>query len=216
MLIDSHIVPGPTFPAFDSVDVKNEPMLFNARGDWAYMNGGPITQRFLGTLLNQGTALSDVVFDSRVTMLMKGWWPCIPGWHHDDVPREREDGQPEYTKPSYRSQHAFALAGDDICRTQFALGEAKFKPVPLGELIYRQWHREVEAHIMAGRMSVLRCRMHQVYYFDDRAWHQGVRADAPGWRWFGRASWNTARVAKVANEIRRQVQVYLEHPMEGW
>jgi hypothetical protein len=53
-----------------------------------------------------------------------------------------------------------------------------------------------------------------VVFFDDRTWHQGTRAVKNGWRLFIRASWNTNR--KATNEFRRQVQVYMENPMEGW
>jgi ribosomal protein L4 len=42
----------------------------------------------------------------------------------------------------------------------------------------------------------------------------GTRAVKNGWRLFIRASWNTDR--KPTNEFRRQVQVYMENPMEGW
>lgn len=214
--------------------VKNEPMLFNARGDWAYVNGGPITRDFLEAFLidNPELSLEDVVFDSRVHMLMPGWFPCIPGFHHDDVPRLRKDGQPWYAENEiarawssmyvidprglYRSKHAMGMVGDDICRTQFALGEAKFTPVSEGNVLYRQWHPEVERHLSFGHLEDWSAPMHQLVYFDDRTWHQGVEATGSGWRWFGRASWDTDRVKNVTNEIRRQVQVYMANPMEGW
>jgi hypothetical protein len=69
----------------DNSEIKKEPMFFNSDFDYAYLNGGKITRSFLDNLPD-GWRI-DVVFDSRIHMLMPGWYPSIPGWHHDDVPR---------------------------------------------------------------------------------------------------------------------------------
>lgn len=247
MIVNSQIQLGGALDNFTTDEVKAEPMMFNCRGDWAYEYGGPITRNFLNRLLSDAITwrgafnpleLYDIVFDSRTHMLMEGWYPCIPGFHHDDVPRYREDGQPWYaqneyelsiragsgfnadsnlpTNKVYRSKHALALVGDDICRTEFALGEAEFNPVGRGEILYKLWHPEVVKHIDQGNLESVDAPMHQVVFFDDRSWHQGTPAKGSGWRWFGRASWDTDRIERCTNEIRTQVQVYLENPMEGW
>ena len=52
--------------------------------------------------------------------------------------------------------------------------------------------------------------------FDCNTFHTGVKAVKGGWRWFIRLSRNTDRTKNITNEIRRQVQVYLEEPMAGW
>jgi len=56
----------------------------------------------------------------------------------------------------------------------------------------------------------------RLVHFDSDAFHQGVRAVADGWRWFGRISWDTERVTHITDETRAQVQVYMENPFEGW
>jgi len=56
----------------------------------------------------------------------------------------------------------------------------------------------------------------RLVYFDCDTFHTGTKAVKNGWRWFGRVSRNTDRVNKITNEIRKQAQVYLEFPMEGW
>lgn len=200
---------GERLPEFTEEQVKNEPMFFNASPEFAYERGGPITKAFLDALPSR-----PVVVDSRVHMLMPGWFPCIPGFHHDDVPRSRSDGQPNYDDPEYRSLHALALINGDIAPTNFAVGTADFAGVPLGETIYKQWHEEVEEYIASGKLNRVAAPSNQIVIFDDRAWHEGVRAVGNGWRWFGRASWATNRTP--TDEIRRQVQVYMENPMEGW
>lgn len=201
------------FNGFTQDHVKNEPMFFNSSIDYAYDNGGPITRAFLDAVLAVDD-LDEGVFDSRVHMLMPGWYPCIPGFHHDDVPRSEADGQPNYFTPEYRSQHAMGLVNGEICPTEFAVGPFEYE-VPEG-IIYKEWHQQVVKDLEEGTMESYHAPSGVVLYFDDRSFHQGTPAVANGWRWFGRLSWDTERTKHVTNEIRRQVQVYLEHPMEGW
>jgi hypothetical protein len=61
--------------------IKNEPMFFNCDLNFAFENGGPITEAFIRTLPEDWQDCNPVL-DSRVHMLMKGWFPCIPGFHH--------------------------------------------------------------------------------------------------------------------------------------
>jgi hypothetical protein len=213
ILIESNIVVGRKLKGFSQETLKNEPMFFNCTWTFAYDNGGTPTKNFLLSL-PENLHNDQTIIDSRVHMLMEGWFPCIPGFHHDDVPREREDGQPEYHNPSYRSQHALILYNGDVCPSEFALGESEFPEVPMGEKYYKVWHPLVVEKIKRGELESFLAPSDTVIYFDDRTWHQGTRTKANGWRLFIRASWNTTR--KPTNEIRRQVQVYLENPMEGW
>lgn len=156
------------------------------------------------------------VFDSRVHMLMKGWYPCIPGFHHDDVGRNKTTGQPDYKNLQYKSEHILGVVNADICPTVFAIGDAKLKLPNENEIIYKQWHKDVESMIDNKTLQRIECPDRQLVYFDYQTFHSGQKAKSNGWRWFGRVSINTDRVNHITNEIRRQVQVYLEHPMEGW
>lgn len=211
-IFPSYFTFGESLPAvFDELDVKIEPMLFGCDWEAAWDLGGHLTHSFLDRIKDWKTP--DTIIDSRVHMLMPGWFPCIPGWHHDDVPRERSDGQPNYINPSYRAEHCMAIVGDASI-TEFAIGTAIFQDVPLGEVYYKTWHPVVEKWIELRTLSRVKVPVSRIIYFDNKAWHQGVRATKNGWRWFIRATRNSGR--KHANELRRQVQVYLEFPMEGW
>lgn len=193
--------------------IKNEPMFFNSDVYYAHRNGGPITRGFLDSLPNDWWVGS--VIDTRVHMLKKGWYPCIPGWHHDDVPRSTANFQPNYIDPEYRSEHIMGLVNAEVAPTEFAIGSIN---LPLrSENIYKQWHPLVEQAIreQAG-IYLSKADSGKLIKFDDRTFHQGVKATKDGWRWFARISRNTDRVNFRTNEIRKQVQVYLETPMEGW
>lgn len=202
--------------------IKHEPMFFNSSYQYAYENGGPITKSFLEALPEDWK--ESVVFDSRVHMLMPGWYPSIPGYHHDDVPRPEipvgqhfaTAGQPDYDTPRYRSEHILALVNAHICPTKFIIGECPMPAIPEGELIYRNWHKEVISLVEQEKVKVVEAPNKQLVYFDWECFHTGDKAITNGWRWFGRISRNTDRVNKITNEIRNQVQVYLEFPMEGW
>lgn len=203
--------------------IKDEPMFFNSDLIFAYNRGGPITRAFIDALPADWQKC-DSVFDSRVHMLMPGWYPAIPGYHHDDVPRPDipvgqhfiTAGQPDYDSPRYHSKHIMGLVNAHVCPTHFALGDCLMPHIPDGELIYRKWHTEVERLIAAGVLDKLEAPDRTLIEFDWQTFHTGSKALGNGWRWFGRLSRNTDRTAKVTNEIRRNAQVYLEFPMEGW
>lgn len=209
MLIDSRIDTRGTFiPSWIDSVVKNEPMFFSASLDFAWDRGSHITRNFISGLPWDWLG-DDVIVDSRVHMLMKGWFPCIPGYHHDDVPRSGLNGQPNYFNPEYRSNHLMGLVNAEICPTEFALGQIELE-VPKEGIIYKEWHKAVEA----SNLYRLKAESGVYIEFDDRSFHQGTRAVGDGWRWFIRLSKGTHR--KPTNEVRRQVQVYLENAMEGW
>lgn len=191
--------------------VKNEPMFFGCDLQFAFDHGGSITRKFIEKI---DVSSLTAVFDSRVHMLMPGWYPCIPGFHHDDVERSRVDGQPNYNTASYRCNHIMGLVNGDICPTEFAVGDAEFSDVPIGEVIYRKWHAEVESAIDTKKLSAFHAPSGKLIWFDDRTWHRGTQAIRTGWRWFGRVTFGSKR--KHVNEIRKQVQVYLPTPNDGW
>lgn len=202
--------------------IKQEPMFFNASVDYALNNGGPITKSFVNALPDDW--LIDSVFDSRIHMLMPGWYPAIPGWHHDDVPRPPiphgqhfiTAGQPDYDNPRYLSQHIMGLVNGNICPTEFAIGKCEMPAVTEGSLIYRRWHIEVEKLLENKRLQKYKAESGKLIQFDWQTFHTGIKAISNGWRWFGRISRFTDRINQRTNEIRSQVQVYLEFPMEGW
>lgn len=209
---DSKCHVGQELRQFVEAELKNEPMFFNCDPAFAYKNGGPITRAFIDAFPASGLP---TVMDSRVHMLMPGWMPAIPGWHHDDVPRTAESGQPDYAAPAYHSTHVLALVGGDLAPTEFAIGRHRLPEIGPGEgNVYKHWHGMVEDQIANGTLNRMVVPSNRLVYFDWQTMHQAVPAVAGGWRWFGRASWSTER--KPTNEIRKQVQVYLTAPHEGW
>lgn len=205
-------------------DIKNEPMFFNCDLNFAWDNGSNITRSFISNLPLDWQQDEGIVFDSRVHMLMPDWYPAIPGFHHDDVPRPDipvgqhfiTAGQPDYDNPRYHSEHILGLVNADICPTNFAIGKCEMPQIPDGELIYRRWHQEVLNLIERGEMERVAIRDRTLTAFDWQTFHSGEKAIHHGWRWFGRVSRSTDRAKKITNEIRVNTQVYLEFPTQGW
>lgn len=203
-----------------SHEIKNEPMLFNCDLEGATRLGHTLTHEFISLLPDHWKA-GDLVIDSRSHMLMPSWYPCIPGWHHDDVPRSRSDGQPNY-EDGLRAEHIFALVGGDICRTEFALGCAEFEVPALGRTIYADWHQEVARLIRDDVLSRISVPTNKLVQFNDRSWHRGTAAVGASWRWFIRASRYRLNGVPVprpnvrTNEVRNQVQVYMPTINAGW
>jgi hypothetical protein len=223
MIIDSRYeVLYPVINPYGVNSIKNEPMLFNCDMGHARDLGGPITREVLSKLPDDWQDVP-VVVDSRVHMLMPGWYPCIPGWHHDDVPRTRADGQPNYGPGQCRSEHIFALVNGNICPTAIATGAIDFVEPELGKVIYREWHPVVERWIACGLFKKEFVPSNRLIKFDDRTWHTGTPAVENGWRFFIRISRYFSPDGKPiqrgnerTNEVRRQVQVYMDNPNDGW
>lgn len=220
------LLPG-LLPDFDPLTIEQEPQFFSATPTYALRKGGPITRAFLDLLPAEWlTSHYDLVIDSRVHMLMEGWMPCIPGWHLDDIPRTRKDGQPDHLNPIYRAEHILALVGD-CSRTAFLKGHIELMDVPDGELgigglcpetsIYGKWHGDIERQMQGPpgwAPEVEYAPERRLIHFNDQSFHRGTPATHAGWRWFARVTRGSDR--KALNKIRTQTQVYLPTPNAGW
>jgi hypothetical protein len=193
-------------PLWSADILKNEPMFHKANYKFAYENGGEITKQWLDHIGVDG------IIDTRVHMLMPNFWPCIPGWHHDDVRRTLLNKQPNYDD-NYHVDHIVTIVGDkEVSNTEFAFGDCPFPKVD-GK-VYQEWSPMVDEAIADGFLESELLKYGDIILHDNRTWHRGTQATDFGWRWFARISFGSER--KIANEIRNQTQIYLSDPVEGW
>lgn len=217
MTFDSRFRAVGMMPAgFTQKQIKDEPMLFSSSVEFAFQNGGPITASFLSNLPREFFFDETATIDTRVHMLMPGWYPCIPGWHHDDVSRNTPTGQPNYIEPAYRTRHVLGLVNADIAPTEFLEGPVQVSEPDESGVIYKAWDSEIRQQIERGdhAFAVHKINDRVLYEFDDTTFHRGTAAVARGWRWFGRVT--IGRTRQEAPEIRRQVQVYMSDINAGW
>lgn len=192
--------------------IKNEPMLFHADPEFAWVAGGVLTREVLkaARLLNPLTG--PWVIDTRVHMLMPGQLPAIGGWHCDWVPRtvELEDGpQPDMSR-LHETQKNFVITFSDhpegVSRTRYLDEEFEAEIDPTKK-VWSQVHDQIER---AGLRST-QIDDGVLVSFWRPALHMAMPAERAGWRWFFRAS---RLDTPPVNEIRKQAMVYLRDT--GW
>lgn len=155
---------------------------------------------------------SFISVDSRLSMLMPGMYPCIPGWHCDEFYRPG-GGQPDLaTAPE--CEHVMVVIGG--CSLTRFVAEAFEMPLPTpddlrdGRTVCGVMHHRIE---QAG-LATLQVQSGEVWRFSQISWHRGEAATEPGWRYFlrltGSEHWTPV------NQRRTQTQVYLTAPFEGW
>lgn len=208
---DSGYLSGGRLQTRTAREIENEPMLFRASLSFAMANGGEITREFL----NHFDPKIDAVVDTRSHMLMRGHYPCIPGWHHDDVPRDTHNKQPNYDNPAYLSNHAMAVVDASDAPTgsltEFVAGRVSVPwPLDEGATVYAVW----DAHLGAMRPSIKAVASGEIAHFSSADFHRGVAASAAGWRFFIRLTYNTG--IKPDNKIRKNANVYVPWSTAGW
>ena len=207
---------------FDVDIIKNEPMIFSGDLGFARKNSGIITNSILDALeateefkvAYEKRGENNLVIDTRVNMVMPGQYPSIPGWHCDDVPRKDNNSQPDFSLCSKNTQHFMVLVSD---KAQYISGT---------EFATKDWELDIDQNnvwnsLDRGMKDYINCNpggtrfVHdgELIQFNQLAVHRASPAKRNGWRLFFRAS-ITYRQPK--NEIRNQVQVYVDLNNAGW
>lgn len=88
-------------------EVKNTFGLWNASLDDAVHYGGELTRQAIRAM-NLRHDRKNIIVDTKIHMLMKGWSPAIPGWHTDGAPRDEFKNPQGTGKPD-----TFAQEGDE-------------------------------------------------------------------------------------------------------
>jgi hypothetical protein len=148
------------------------------------------------------------IVDSRVHMLMPGWYPCIPGWHFDEIKRT-EDNKLDFEHNDFRKVHYLMIidSGSESL-TEFAWPELRRYPESYEEL------NEIINNDFSCKKETVKANA--IYRFSCMDAHRGMPAKRFGWRYFIRATVHTEREYK--SKIRTQTQVYTPSPKidAGW
>ena len=144
------------------------------------------------------------IIDTRVHMLKPSWYPCIPGWHYDEISRT-EDKKLDFENNDYSKIHyLFILDFGTGSFTEFCEPNLETWPTDytqLNEIINEQ------------KPELIRTGNNIIYKFGNTDAHRGIPATGHGFRYFFRATLNSQRQAR--NEIRKQLNVYLD-VNKGW
>lgn len=203
--------------------IESEPMLFHADWRFADKHGGPLTRRFLSGILTHliGGSERYVSIDSRSHMLMPGWFPAIPGWHHDSVERSPLHGQPLYDSEGplgLHSEHYMMVidATDQPtgAMTEFIADKVSV-PNPYNQSslpVYGLWDNYINTFLPHATKFTVDSGL--LYFFDNTQFHRAMPAVNNGWRWFIRAT--VSLKPAHDSKIRRNANVYLPEPGRGW
>lgn len=204
-----------TLQPLSEESIRKMPMLYRADVPFALANV-PLLWGFIRSLPVNPFNYKYQSLDVKVTMLKKGWYPCIPGWHCDDFYRPPVyGGQPDIVYLSEHNSKHFMVVFGDSSLTEFAASSscATLADVaPQGQTYYGYANANLET------FGILRThiRPNRLYGFDSMTFHRGMPATRDGWRAFVRLTLGNERPPK--NEIRSQVQVYVpsEKLEAGW
>ena len=155
------------------------------------------------------------MIDTRVTMLMPGWYACIPGWHCDGVIRKKTGTQPDLNtinEPIYHYVVSYSgIENSDIAPTQFYKNEVE---ADLDETaVWKSLDRVINAQIETeGLKFVHTSKDGELVTMIRETPHRGTPAIETGWRFFYRMSFYHM---PAQNQIRNQTMVYVDKEA-GW
>lgn len=199
----------------DIGDVRRLPMFFRCDPDYVYRLGGEPYRAILNSL-HFGSEHRFISIDTRIHMMMPGWYPCIPGWHCDDFYRPTGD-QPDLVaiRDDLRLQcrHHAVVVGN-VAPTEYI---SRPFVLPLAELDSSAIYRTADAYIEKQVLGVVKTPTFlvgsgRIISFGSFDFHRGTKSSGAGWRLFFRAT--ESDMWEPQNETRTQVQVYLRDA--GW
>lgn len=202
-------------------EIADEPMLFSSSIDFAFENGGPLTEMVLTKLLYGGYLNSKsetypyVVIDTRAHMLMPGMYPAIPGWHCDFTPRGK-NGQPipEYASTKQNHFAVFLSSVPGLSCTQFIRnGTLMLEYDP--EAVWGSINKFINSRYLSTHRNhpyLWSAREGEIVQFSGQTLHRAMPSIGHGWRFFVRVSF---KAEEPLDQIRKQTQVYMLEE-RGW
>jgi hypothetical protein len=165
------------------------------------------TAQYIADQLPNGHYLIDV----KIHLLkIVGSYPCIPGWHCDEVYRKNNELDWFMTNPD---RHFYLCLFDygtgsltEFCDYEISDDYNKFKQ-----------HKDINEYIKNNKsINIIKTQPNVIYKFNVNDPHRGIESTGSGWRYFFRATVLSDLTPR--NEIREQSQVYvpLERLEDGW
>lgn len=180
----------------DINDIRDLPQLYGYNSKDVV---NPLITQFISHL-----PIGEYIIDTKLHMLMEGWYPCIPGWHYDEILRKPNGDLDFVNNDSNKKHYLFIYDEGSGSLTEFC------------DFYDGSIHNYTELNKMIKEYKPLinSVQNNSIYEFGCIDAHRGIPATGKGWRYFIRATINSQR--QFLNEIRTQSQVYLPAVDIGW
>lgn len=201
----------PTFHTIDTIEalplasvLRKERQFYQSSIEFVYDNGGPIAKEFIGKL--PFLAHDNVLVDLRVHSLQAGYYPAIPGYHLDWLPRTNKGADPIVdTIPDY--DHVVLVVAESSL-TEFVVDDMM---IALPEVkAFEHANRQIKA---SGAKTEY-IRSGDMVQFTSRDWHRPSPALGNEWRLLIRASRIDHK--QPVNRFVDQSQVYIPIEEASW
>lgn len=202
--------------------IKNTLALWNCDLDTAVKYGGPLTRAALGGMNLRGDR-KNIIVDTKTHMLMPGFYPGIPGWHTDGVPRGPERNPAAKADPDIFAQEEMEaeapryhlLVTGTICPTMFATTPNMKLEVPDGP--DASLYKVITERMQENTFDYMVTEPSTVYEWDWWQLHTAQAATAHGWRFLIRVTETNhfEPQTDLSKIIRTQQQVYVPEAF-GW
>lgn len=203
-------------PGIRPVDeISIEPAFFSCSPEFILSQNCPLHIEILNAIRNTYTykaaknaalGLNELV-DSRITQTMKGMYPSIPGWHCDNVPRNKDYNQPNLDAVDDRVQHfmCYLSSSAEHSDTEFAVGEYSI------DINKSDVWGSLDRALVKDPPMYHFCKEGEIVRFNQESIHRASPTLNPGWRLWLRLCFVNR---PIRNVIRKQVQVYTS--INGW
>lgn len=163
-----------------------------------------LMQMFIEEHIQSSEELKNIIVDTKLHMLKPTWYPCIPGWHLDEVHRD-PNGKLDWKNDKKKDHYLYIIDEGTGSMTEFVKKDYYDNINDFTEL-----NKVIEKE----KPKTFVVKNKTLYHFTNRSAHRGMPATGSGWRYFFRATIGSQREFK--NEIRTQTQVYIPEVNVGW
>lgn len=202
-------------------EIKNTPQLWNASLEDALKYGGELTKSAIGAM-NLRFDKKHIIVDTKIHMLMPGFYPAIPSWHTDGVPRGAElkpdgKGSPNiFAQEKMDASRFHLLVTGDGCLTDFVTTPTFIDiPEQADTNLYKLVHDEIEKR--KDELEIVTTPSCTVVEWDWWNIHRAVKATKHEWRYLIRVT-ETDHMqpqSDLRQVLRTQIQIYVPESF-GW
>jgi hypothetical protein len=205
-------------------EIKNTPSLWNASLEDALKYGGDLTKAAIGAL-DLKFDRKYIIVDTKIHMLMPNFYPAIPSWHTDGVPRGENlnpsfKGNPDIFAQEDMSDTRFhLLVTGEGCKTEFLKEsnvEFEIPDTPSSDL-YKMINKQISEGIENKKLNNYQVPSCTAVEFDWWTLHRGIQASKHEWRYLIRVTETDHMQPQtdLRQIIRTQQQVYVPSNF-GW